>query len=624
MKNVNMRRARRSSRKRPRLLVPVFYPSLELNLVPFARSILGDRKLIVLGVVPVSKERSLSEAAPEARELRTYFRKQITPSGIRAWPKIIVSHRPYLEISDFALEHNVELMLMPWFETVDCFEWLIEPILETFPRDIALVRGEPPQDGGDILAILQPCPDSEVSIRISLDLTKSGNYTLTTLRPTTEQIERDTSQAEVALDQLMAYLPQVERALLEDTILIANNPVDLVLEHAEDYDLIIVGYYGPDGVSNHIPDPLTKVLKEKSQLPIISTHSRQSRVVEPSPEDIGIEAITILVDKWFAESTFHTEEFENLERLLARKVEQGVSISLALPALNEERTVANVIRTIQTALMEQVPLLDEIILVDSNSTDRTRQIAEGQDIPVYIHQEVLPQYGAREGKGEALWKSLYLTRGDILLWIDTDIVNIHPRFVYGLLGPLLQRPDLLLIKGFYLRPIKVGDKIQAGGGGRVTELTARPMLNLFYPALSGVIQPLAGEYGGRRSALEQIPFSSGYGVEVGILIDILELYGLGALGQVDLIQRIHHNQPLTTLSKMSFAIIQTLVRRLDKRYGIHLLEDVNRSMKLVRRLRNQFFLDVEEIVEHERPPMITIPEYNAIFTQPIKGNHGLQ
>ena len=194
--------------------------------------------------------------------------------------------------------------------------------------------------------------------------------------------------------------------------------------------------------------------------------------------------------------------------------------------------------------MDAVPLLDEIILINSDSTDRTRDIADELGIPVFIHQQILPEYGARHGKGEALWKSLLVTRGDIILWIDTDIVNIQPHFVYGLIGPLLLRPEIQLVKGFYQRPLRVGNKLQASGGGRVTELTARPLLNLLYPELSGLIQPLAGEYGGRRSTLEKLHFSSGYGVEIGMLIDTLEMGGLGAIAQVDLQERIHHNQPL--------------------------------------------------------------------------------
>ncbi len=309
----------------------------------------------------------------------------------------------------------------------------------------------------------------------------------------------------------------------------------------------------------------------------------------------------MLVDKWFAENTFHADEFEDLDYLLSLKRERGLSISLAFPSLNEEETVGKVIQTIKQALVLDVPLLDEIVLIDSNSEDRTREIAQSLDIPVYIHQSVLPQYGSRRGKGEALWKSLYCTHGDIVIWLDTDIVNIHPRFAYGLIGPLLLRPNIQFVKGFYRRPLKVGDKIQAGGGGRVTELTARPLLNLFYPELSGVIQPLSGEYGGLRTALEQFSFFSGYGVEIGLLIDMLEKFGLNAIAQVDLQERIHHNQPLEALSKMSFAIIQAVIRKLESRYGQSILENVNKTMKLIRYEQESFMLDVEEIAESGTP-----------------------
>jgi glucosyl-3-phosphoglycerate synthase len=259
--------------------------------------------------------------------------------------------------------------------------------------------------------------------------------------------------------------------------------------------------------------------------------------------------------------------------------------------------------------MHEVALVDEVVLVDSNSSDRTRDVARDLGVPVHVHQHVLPNLGTRKGKGEALWKSLFLTRGDIVIWVDTDIANFHPRFVYGLLGPLITHPEIQFVKGFYRRPLKVDNKVQAGGGGRVTELTARPLLNLFFPELSGIIQPLSGEYGGRRSALEQLAFSSGYGVEIGLLIDVFERFGLDSIAQVDLQERIHHNQPLESLSKMSFAIIQTVMRRMERRYGIQMLEDVNKTMKLIRYGERRLLLDVDEIAELERPPMLEIEEY---------------
>jgi glycosyltransferase involved in cell wall biosynthesis len=255
-------------------------------------------------------------------------------------------------------------------------------------------------------------------------------------------------------------------------------------------------------------------------------------------------------------------------------------------------------------------LLDEIVLIDSNSSDNTRQIAAELDVPVYIHQEILAnELGSFPGKGEALWKSLYVTKGDIIAWIDTDIRNIHPRFVYGLLGPLLRWDTIQYVKGFYRRPIKIDGVLRAGGGGRVTELVARPLLNLFFPELSGIVQPLSGEYAGRRAALEQLPFFSGYGVETGLLIDTLSRFGLHAIAQVDLRERIHHNQPLANLSRMSFAILQVFIERLEARNKVRLLEEVNHSMKSIQYKPGRFFLQVEHIRDEERPPMIIIPAY---------------
>ncbi|MEN6410086.1 MAG: glucosyl-3-phosphoglycerate synthase, partial [Anaerolineaceae bacterium] len=176
------------------------------------------------------------------------------------------------------------------------------------------------------------------------------------------------------------------------------------------------------------------------------------------------------------------------------------------------------------------------------------------------------------------------------------------------------------VKGFYQRPLKSGELTQSTGGGRVTELTARPLINLFYPELSGVIQPLSGEYGGRRSALEQFTFFSGYGVETGLLIDAFEKFGLNSIAQVDLLERIHHNQSLEALSKMSFTILQTVLAKLEKRFNLPILEEVNRSMKLIHYEEGVYTLDVQELVEQSRPPMIDLPEYQSRIKSPGGGS----
>ena len=266
-----------------------------------------------------------------------------------------------------------------------------------------------------------------------------------------------------------------------------------------------------------------------------------------------------LVNEWFARNTFHSHDFENIGTLISLKEKQGVTISLGLPALNEEETIGNVIDVLKGALMNEAPLLDEIVVIDSSSTDRTVEIARERGVPVVNHKDVLPEAGSLRGKGEALWKSLAALKGDIIVWVDTDIRNIHPRFIYGLVGPLLRRPEIMYVKGFYLRPIRVGEVLHPVGGGRVTEILARPYFNLLFPELSAFVQPLSGEYAGRRAALEQVPFATGYGVEVGLLIDLLRRFGLDALAQVDLEQRIHRNQKLEALGRMSFGILQALL-----------------------------------------------------------------
>jgi glucosyl-3-phosphoglycerate synthase len=395
---------------------------------------------------------------------------------------------------------------------------------------------------------------------------------------------------------------------VEQCTVISEDHTETILETSRSFDLVIMGTKAtPTDVTTSFGKITDSVL---SQSPASVIAVKTKRIVSKTdPMRLGAGAISVLVDRWFAENTFHADEFADLMRLASLKEEREVTISLALPALNEEKTIGNIIRSLQRVLVERVPLLDEIVLMDSNSTDSTRDIAADLGVPVYIHQEVLPQYGAREGKGEALWKSLYVTSGDIIIWVDTDIVNFHPRFVYGLIGPLLHRTKLMFVKGYYRRPLRTGKGLQPGRGGRVTELTARPLLNLFYPGISGVIQPLSGEYGGRRRVLEELPFSSGYGVEIGLLIDVFEKHKLASMAQVDLLERIHKNQPLANLGKMSFAIIQTLCRKLERRYGQSMLEDVNRTMKIVHYKSGHYYLDVEEIAELERPPMVELPEY---------------
>jgi glucosyl-3-phosphoglycerate synthase len=562
-----------------------------------------DAEIILVGVVVVPEGQSLSLGAVAARALRRQLRYYGKEEHITSKSQVIVSYHPWDEISRLLQKEKPDLLCLEWDAHFIALGMTTQDVLTRPPCNVALVRGKIPSKPKQILVPVRGGPHAELSLRVGLGLHPKG-VTALHLRKSHDP-EAGSDSPFKGLDRVLKQMPDVQKQFI-----VTDDPAHLILENAKQADVIVLGTTSHPATSSASLGTFADQILREAPCAVIAVKSGRPLPEVKFDESAGVHAISLLVDKWFGENTFHADEFKHLDELVASKQQQGLTISLALPALNEEETVGNVIRMMKTELMEKFPLLDEIVLIDSNSSDRTREIAQAEGVSVYIHQHLLERLEPRRGKGEALWKSLLVTKGDVIVWIDTDIVNIHPRFVYGLIGPLLSNPQIQLVKGYYRRPLKVGEKIQAGGGGRVTELTARPLLNLFYPELSGVVQPLAGEYAGRRAALERATFYSGYGVETGLLIDIYEKFGLQAIGQVDLLERIHHNQHLEALSKMSFAIIQTVFHKLEKRFGRDFVEDVNRSMKLIHYdPKGYYSLDVEEIAERERPPMIEVQEY---------------
>jgi glycosyltransferase involved in cell wall biosynthesis/nucleotide-binding universal stress UspA family protein len=591
------------SRLFKKVLVPIVQGCEQTSAINAARAIAGDDVKLV-GLIYIPEGESLSTATGHAREVRETLKSLSNVKHIHRWAEVYASHRPWDELVKVIEKETPDLLVLEYPCQFEMLKATPSEVLTHPPCDIAIVNQQISENFNNVLVPIRGGPYAELALRIALSMRRFRPIDITSLHmiPTDPSVKRDAAFR--GLERVLRNLPEVnEQSITTD------NPAEIIFEESRKFDLIVLGASARPAEEVTSLGPVAERIMDESQCGVIVVKTQRSPLFSPESEEVGQTAISVLVDKWFAENTFHADEFHDLDYLVNLKREQGLSISLALPALNEEETVGNVIETIKQSLVLEAPLLDEIVLIDSNSQDHTREIAQSLGIPVYIHQTVLPEHGSRGGKGEALWKSLYCTRGDIVIWLDTDIVNIHPRFAYGLIGPLLLRPDIQFIKGFYRRPLKVGDKTQAGGGGRVTELTARPLLNLFYPELSGVIQPLSGEYGGRRAALEQLSFFSGYGVEIGLLIDVLDTFGLNAVAQVDLKERIHHNQPLEALSKMSFAIIQAVIRKLEHRYGQSILENVNKTMKLIRYEEERFMLEVEEIAERDRPPMIELPEY---------------
>lgn len=263
---------------------------------------------------------------------------------------------------------------------------------------------------------------------------------------------------------------------------------------------------------------------------------------------------------WFARRTSHWQDWPR-DLLLTAKRRQDAAISVVIPARNEERTVAAVVSAIGRALVEDCPLVDEIVVIDSDSTDATATEAAGAGAVVHRAAEIRPGEGSMPGKGEAIWKSLFVTRGNLLVFVDADLTSWGPHFVTGLLGPLLAVPDVHLVKGFYTRVLTGSDGSTSTEGGRVTELVARPLLSLWWPDLTGVVQPLAGEWAARRSLMESLPIPVGYGVELATLMDTSARHGLDAVAQVDLGSRAHRHQANHDLALMAAELLMVAERR---------------------------------------------------------------
>jgi glucosyl-3-phosphoglycerate synthase len=345
------------------------------------------------------------------------------------------------------------------------------------------------------------------------------------------------------------------------------------------------------------------------------------------------------VRTWLRQRTSHWQDWPP-ERLLAAKRAAGTRISVVIPARNEERTVGRVVAALRQALLTATPLVDEIVVVDSDSTDGTARAAERAGAVVHRARDIAPALGSYPGKGEALWKSLLVTRGDLLVFVDADLTRWGPHFVTGLLGPLLADPpgagqqgdgqqgvgqqrdgqqgvgqqrggqpgvgqpgdgqQVQLVKGFYERVRTERDGSTSTEGGRVTELVARPLLSLWWPQLAGVVQPLAGEWAIRRGLMESLSMPVGYGVELSTLLDTFTQYGLGALAQVDLGSRAHRHQADHDLALMAAELLVVAEARRE-------------HPELPGQLLHQFVRENGEarprsraIPSHERPPASTV------------------
>ncbi|HEX6489640.1 MAG TPA: glucosyl-3-phosphoglycerate synthase [Candidatus Dormibacteraeota bacterium] len=612
---------------RPHLLIPVLRAQAAPRLLQVAEAIVRREGGAghVLGVVEVPFGRPIAGGVTVARRYRALLqritaleRRERAGLGVQ----VRVAHSVPQAVREAAYENATDMILLEWAGPSGVRGQATSAVMEDLsadpPADLLLVKPGPHADKPvkSVLAPVRGGPSAALALRAAAAIADSAGARLTVMhvhepRSTPERHQRSSLHFHELVEK---HCDCPDAQVLEFA---SEHPGQAILDEARHHDVVVLGAYAELFRSPVLVG--SRFAATVAELPGTLVLAKSARAAapsqpagEPSPFPLIRSAesdLSTMVDRWFAENTYHSREFRDVARLVELKREQGLKISLGLPTLNEAPTIGKILRIAQDELQRDHPLLDEIVVIDSGSSDQTVAIAKGMGVPVYDHRELVPELGSFAGKGEALWKSLYVLDGDIVVWCDTDVSNFHPQFVYGVLGPLLTDQRIGYVKGFYRRPLNFPGQEHTAGGGRVTELAARPLINLFYPDLSGLLQPLSGEYAGRRELLERLPFFTGYGVEMGHLIDILENFGLNRIAQVDLGIRIHRNQELFDLSKMAFAIMQVALKRLGDRHRMHLLEEVNRSMKLIHYTNDRFFLEVKEIVDWERPPMTMVPEY---------------
>ena len=619
-----------------KILIPLANPRTAADLVRIGAGLLSHGgTLTALGIVEVAEGMPLSEGATRARQARRLLQRVLdfAPPGVELRTVVRIGRRAAEGIIELAAEDESDLIIFGWggrpggkrgSEAV--FSPTIDEVVRDSPCNIAVVKQRGVKTIERILTPVRGGPHAELAITYAGALGRYFNAAVDVMHvvpPDINPVVR--AQAERAL---ATFVQQHGGDPAVPLLVDGHNVGGAIIRQADEAQLVVMGasamtpadaahaegaLFGalPESVAQQAK-PTVIVVKTREPLVRSAFEQRAAQAETLEAADKAAEAarsIPARVERWFAESNYHHNEFSDIGRLVEMKGRRGITISAVLPTLNEAATIGPIVRAARVELMEKFPLIDELVVIDSESDDETRAIAEAEGARVVLHSEILPRYGSYKGKGEALWKSLYETSGDLVAWCDTDIIDWHPRFLYGTLGPLLAEPRVGYVKAYYQRPIVEGGVLTEGGGGRVTELVARPLINLFFPELSGYIQPLAGEYAGRREHLEQIPFFTGYAVEIGHLIDLSERLGLAGLGQVDLDYRMHRNQELEGLSKMSFVILQAVMKRLEERRKARLFADLGSTMKLPRSGPGKLSLEVIELADQERPPMIRIPEY---------------
>ncbi|MEX1295472.1 MAG: glucosyl-3-phosphoglycerate synthase [Candidatus Limnocylindrales bacterium] len=621
------------------IVIPLANPETAPDLIQIGTALLQEGGAITaLSVIEVPEGMPLSDGATRARKARRLLQKVLewAPPEVELRTVVRIGRRADEGIVELATEEEADLILFGWGgpdvrhrsvadqqEFAPVFSPTIDEVIRERPCDIAVVKQHGVERVSRIVAPVRGGPHAEMALRYATALSRAFDAKLSVphviprgLEPALrERYERSLGSFVARHTGDAGPAQVIEGDDVTEAILREANRSQLVIMGATASAMDTPGAPLFGQLVEHVAQQAepTVIVVKTQDVPTRATFAERARAddsLEAAEEAAtAVRSLPAKVDRWFGESSFDYTEFQDLDRLVDLKHKRGLTISAVLPTLNEAATIGPIVRAARRELMTVRKLVDELLVIDSDSDDETRKIAEDEGARVVVHQQVLTRYGAFPGKGEALWKSLYETSGDLVAWCDTDVREWDPRFLYGTLGPLLTEPRFGYVKAYYQRPIVQGGVLTAGGGGRVTELVARPLINLFFPELSGYIQPLSGEYAGRREILEDIPFFTGYAVEIGHLIDLADKIGIRGLGQVDLEIRHHRNQDLEGLSKMAFSIMQAVMKRLDERGTRPRLAEMGTSMKLPRSSAQRLSLDVIDLADIERPPMSRIPEY---------------
>jgi len=563
-----------------------------------------EQQMTLIGITPMGPETSIQEAGSAEvlwRDLEGLARAQPRVTGLG---QPIVSERAWQQVRELKIDTESEtVLLLPWRSDDHRLRRDVAQVLRDPPCDVAIVHSPvPPAMIRRILLLVRGGAFAVLSLQLAMQMARSVGAEVTLLRV----LPADDDAPSRALREAFTGLSDIFSEIVTE-VQVVGDPTTTILKMLGDHQAIVLGASAGQGESPI--GLLASLILHRRDITTLVVRTRESfRMPTPRASDSG-QPVLVRLEKWLQDNTFHKGEFSNTGKLIDLKRKQGLKISLGLPTLNNEATIRSIITAIKGNLADDVPLLDEIVVIDNGSTDATRRIAASMGVQSYASQHVLHSQGSQRGKGESLWKSLYLLKGDLILWMETDIINPDPRAILGIAGPLLTDERLQYIKGFH----RAGLRGPGTGPGAITALLLRPLISLLFPDLAGIVLPLAGCHGGRRSALERIPFYSGYGVEFGILLDILERFGLGSIAQVDLgkvVRSTAAQRPILD-EKTAFSVLQVCLGRLASGDLVDSELVMERTIKLLRTDQDRLHLEEIDAKEQQRPPMIVVKEYRG-------------